>query len=226
MKKDKWIFDSKWIVFYFKWCFEITYETCGYFDPKHRINLCLIFFRLQIILPIKSKHTDECDPPQWGIAIHNNTFWVYKGGEGNMNGGNKWWTYHFPWEWKWFRTSNLRKDGEWEHEVKGDRKNFYEDKWKELLWSATYPYNYKLKSGEIQDVIATIKLSEKEWKFKGLMFLKYPRKISRCIEIEFSDEVGERAGSWKGGCTGCSYELRSGELPEHCLKRMEKERKF
>lgn len=87
MKKEKWIYDGKWIIFYFTRKFDISFEVCGYFDNRPRINLCLFFFNLTIILPIRNKWYYECDAPKWGIAIHNDTFWVYRGGNGNMDGG-------------------------------------------------------------------------------------------------------------------------------------------
>lgn len=226
MKKEKWIYKNNWIVFYFGWQFEISYETCGYFDARHRINLDLIFFNISIILPIKSKHTDECDPPKWGIAYHNQIFWIYRGGKGNINGGNKWWTFRVPWRLDWVRTSNLRKDGTWEHEIKGDRKDFYKYSWKKVIWNETYPYTYTLKSGVIQERLATIKVEEREWRWYWFKWLPYPRQICKTIAVDFSDEVGERTGSWKGGTTGCGYNLLSNETPLECLRRMEKERSF
>ena len=46
------------------------------------------------------------------------------------------------------------------------------------------------------------------------------------MSVNFSDEVGERSGSWKGGTLGCGYDLLKNETMEQCLRRMEKERKF
>lgn len=46
------------------------------------------------------------------------------------------------------------------------------------------------------------------------------------IEISFSGEVGSRAGSWKGGTIGCSYQMKPGETPRHTLMRMQRERRF
>jgi hypothetical protein len=114
-------------------------------------------------LPFRNKWTDECDPPKWGIAYHDRIFWIHRGGKGNMNGGNKWWTFYMPWDLDWVRTSALRKDGSWEHEHRGDRKNFYENKWKDVLWIEIYPYTYTLKSGEVQERKATIRVEEREW---------------------------------------------------------------
>lgn len=226
MRKEKWIYEGKWIIFYWGWRFDLSYETCGYFDARHRINLDLIIFSLTIILPIYSEHTDECDPPQWGIAYHNQTFWVHKGGKGNMNGGNKWWTYHVPWSYDWVRTSKLRKDGKWENETRGNRKDFYKDEWEGILWNDTLPYEYKLRSGEVQKVQATIKVVEMEWRQRWLKWIPLFKKVRKSIDIDFDNEVGERAGSWKGGTVGCGYYLKDNETPYECLRRMEKERTF
>jgi len=62
-----------------------------------------------------------------------------RGGNGNMNGGNKWWTWDIPFVTKdWVRTSILLKDDTWEHEFKGSKKNFYEEQSKQKQKSWTY----------------------------------------------------------------------------------------
>jgi len=43
---------------------------------------------------------------------------------------------------------------------------------------------------------------------------------------EETGEVGERTGEWKGGTTGCGYQMLPNETPLETLRRMEKERKF
>lgn len=50
--------------------------------------------------------------------------------------------------------------------------------------------------------------------------------MSRSIDVEFNAEVGERTGSWKGGCIGCGYQMNPNETPLQALRRMEAERKF
>ena len=100
--------NNDWVVFYWRWGLDISFEICGYFDNRPRINLDLIFFSLTIVLPFWNKWTDECDSPKWGISIHHNTVWIHKGGKGNMNGGSKWWTWDIPFlTKKWYRTSIL-----------------------------------------------------------------------------------------------------------------------
>lgn len=166
MKKEKWIYENEFLVFYFTNSFDISFEICGYFDNRPRINLDIIFFNLKLILPFRNSWTDECDPPKWGISIHDNTVWIYRGGKGNMEGGNKWWTWRIPFLTKsWVRSSILLKNNTWEHETKGNTKNFYEEKWKkqQAVWNYRYTDKY---DGEI--IPTTIYVEEREWRPKWL----------------------------------------------------------
>jgi hypothetical protein len=86
----------------------------------------------------------------------------------------------------------------------------------------THPYRYVLRSGEVQERTATINAEQRTWVRPWLPW----KLVRKSINIEFSDEVGERSGSWKGGTVGCSYEMNPGETPLDALRRMEKERKF
>jgi hypothetical protein len=224
MRKEKWIYKNKWMVFYFTNTFDISFEICGYFDNRPRINLDLIFFNLTLILPFRNKWTDECDAPKWGISIHNNTVWIYRGGKGNFKGGNKWWTWDIPSVTKdWVRTSILLKDDTWEHEYPKQRKGFYNDEWKEKQKSWTYNYTDYYDNTIVP---TTIYVEEREWRPKWLKWTKLFAITRRTIDIHFSKEVGKGKESWKGGTIGCSYTLLPNENPLDCLKRMEKERKF
>jgi hypothetical protein len=225
--KEKWEYNSKYLIFYFAKRFNITFEICGYFDNRPRINISLFFFSLTLIFPFENNWTDECDPPTWGVAYHDETLWFYLGGKGNMNGGNKWITFDSPFSLDWVRSSYLKKDMTWEDEYKGCRKSFYDgDIWKGILFEETHPYIYILKSGKIQERLATIKVQEMEWRMNWFKWLSFTKKVRKTIDVTFNDEVGERSGSWKGGTIGCSYEMLPNETPYECLKRMEKERNF
>lgn len=86
----------------------------------------------------------------------------------------------------------------------------------------THPYRYVLRRGEVQERTATINV-ERRTRTRPWV----PRKlVSTYINVKFSDEVGERSGSWKGGCVGCGYDMKPGETPLETLRRMERERKF
>ena len=113
-------------------------------------------------------------------------------------GKDKSWSCYMPWHWR----------HQWHHE-------FPETK-------QSHPYHYCLKNWTVQERTATIQIEERLWTRFWIPW----RKLSRCIDVKFSDEVGERTGSWKGGTIGCGYEMKPGELPVECLRRMERERKF
>ena len=89
-----------------------------------------------------------------------------------------------------------------------------------------HPYHYVLKSGEVQARTATISKRRHRLARKWLHRIGWPKWVKESIDIEFSDEIGERSGSWKGGCIGCSYDLLDGETMLDALRRMERERKF
>lgn len=214
----------QWIYFFWGWQFELTFELCGEFDFRPRINIALIFFNLTLVLPFFSKYENECIPPKWGIAIHNNNFWIYRGGKGNESGGNKWWTWELPFfAWVWVRSSILLNNDTWEHETKRKKNNFYEDKWQAIRKSWNYDYT---DSSDGQIIPTTIYVKESEWRPKWLEWTKLFARVCREIDIYFSLECGSEKNSYKGGVIRCSYKLLPNEHPLDCLKRMEKERKL
>lgn len=89
-----------------------------------------------------------------------------------------------------------------------------------------HPYRYVLRSGEVQERTASVTVEEREWRWRWLRWLPWPRLVVRSIDVRFDDEVGERTGSWKGGTVGCGWAMRRGELPVDTLRRMEQERIF
>lgn len=205
------------------------------FEEHWALHLHLIYLNVFINLwhpRVEPKEMMET----WGFSI------PWEPGYGKLaawhfNWGDKCKIVTMPWAWEWYRTSILAEDGKnWIHELTthGGRVPVcgpVSEKWfffsRDLpRWKEAHPYRYVLRSGEVQERTATIAVSEMEWRWRGLMWLAWPRKVTRTIDVEFSDEVGERSGSWKGGCIGCSYELRPTETPEECLRRMEAERKF
>lgn len=96
----------------------------------------------------------------------------------------------------------------------------------EVATKETHPYTYTLRNGEVQKRNATIYAQRYEHRRRWLHFVDWFALKNDSIDIEFDEEVGERTGSWKGGCTGCSYQLLAGESNLDCLRRMEAERKF
>jgi hypothetical protein len=69
----------------------------------------------------------------------------------------------------------------------------------------------------------TTHIEEREWRrgtgwFKWLSWFS-PKKVSRSLSLDFSDEVGPEKGSWKGGMVGHSIEMLPGELHEAAFRR-------
>ncbi len=88
------------------------------------------------------------------------------------------------------------------------------------------PYHYMLQCGEIQTRKATVYIERRAWRPKCLKWTSLFEKVRTSIDVTFNEEVGERSGSWKGGTTGCGWELLPGESAEQALRRMEAVRKF
>lgn len=138
----------------------------------------------------------------------------------------------FPWAWDHVRTSYLLRDGvSWGNEkelsaTSNDGRRWWNHREDDRLWRETYPYTYRLKSGEVQHPQATVSVDEMEHRWRAFKWCPFPRRIRRWVTVDFDGEVGEGTGSWKGGTLGCGYDLQDGETPEQCLRRMERERVF
>jgi hypothetical protein len=147
----------------------------------------------------------------------------------HFNWGYRYKIIHMPWDYTHIRHDVLMANNEWRRVAKGHF-NDKGDEGRPWNWTdkfqETHDYTYHLRNGEVQNRKATIGVEEREWRQKWLKWCPWFAKVSRTIDVRFDQEVGERTGSWKGGCTGCGYDLRKGESPLACLRRMEAERKF
>jgi hypothetical protein len=134
---------------------------------------------------------------------------------------------HLPWDWKHCATLQLMNDRSWRNAKEISLDSFCLASNSPDAWRATYSYVYRLNSGEVQERWADVTVDRMEWRWKWFgRFLPWPRLRRQSINVNFNDEVGERTGSWKGGCIGCGYTMLRGETPEVTLRRMEFERKF
>lgn len=164
------------------------------------VRLCFGFVTVAFAFPWKWTVPDEgqCSGPRYGFAFFGDKFWLYFGKDtGRSRDPRRYIALSMPWEWR----HRL-------HEVLGEPE--------------THPYLYRLASGKVQIRTATIKPERRVWTRPWLPW----KREDRSIDVEFNDEVGERSGSWKGGCIGCGYEMLPGERPLDTLRRMEMERKF
>lgn len=149
----------------------------------------------------------------------------------HLNWGHRCKIVHFPWQWTHYRGEQFMADGTWADRREIERGINHPEGWCRAAdhpdaWRKVLPYGYTLRSGEIQERQATITVSRSEYRWRWFKWLPFPRQRYQGIDVQFSDEVGERTGSWKGGCIGCGYTMLPGETAEQCLRRMEAERKF
>lgn len=136
----------------------------------------------------------QCSGPQFGFRFFADGLHLHWGKcKGTRDDPMK--IIGMPWRWK----HRL-------HEVLGDPEQ--------------KPFRYVLKTGEVQDRIATIKPERRVWTRSWLPW----RREERYIDIEFNNEVGERSGTWKGGVLGMSFAQLPGERPVDTLHRMQRER--
>ncbi len=190
-----------------------------YDDRRAHVHIHLPFINAFFYVPWRheSDSNNMIGRPSWGFYYMDKAL--------VLKYGKKTKFIHMPWAWEHLRHDILMADGTWKRVAKGMGEDGMPWNWKDK-WQATHDYHYCLKNWTIQERKATIGVSEREWRIRTLMWLPFPRIVRRVIDVEFSDEVGERSGSWKGGTTGCGYDLRKNETPLECLRRMERERKF
>lgn len=218
----------EWYVGWHDWKFEISYEECGYEDGNGELHISLLGWHSVFKTPWRSKRfpNGDCDAPTWGIMIHDNALWLHYGGNGNLNGGGR----YKAWDLPFFSLERVR------HQVEcGDDKFVDYNKLQKLNDKyiplkdneSVHKYHYDYVDNYDGSIVpCTYWVEEREWRRKWLKWCNPLKIVKRYIEIVFDGEVGKDKGEWKGGCIGCSYNLLSGETPEECIKRMEKERSF
>lgn len=152
---------------------------------------------------------------QWGISHCDDAMHFYWNERSKV-----WW---IPWLNKVPQRHEVRRAdgswvpfvGSWEHDKQPDGREEF-----------TFPYRYILKNGTAQERTATVFVERRAWRPKWFTWTGLFEKSRQSIDVQFDGEVGERSGSWKGGCVRCGWEMQPNETPEQTLRRMERERIF
>lgn len=126
----------------------------------------------------------------------------------------------WQWDWPW----SLHTLAYQQMSTMGDWVSVFDDTAKP--YTETHPYSYLLRSGEVQHRTATVSRRRHVLTYRAFKALGWPCWVRESLNVEFSDEVGEGSGSWKGGCIGCGWDIMPGETMEDALRRMETVRKF
>jgi hypothetical protein len=164
------------------------------------------------------------DPRQYGLSLHEGHFSIYYGRTGGACMDSRIqqrWSCFLPWtQWRHVRHSLYGLVGE----------HFWTAPQGKYDWHAhtaaqdacpTAKFHFKDHDGE--DLIATTRIEEREWRFGSGWFkwlsLFRRRKVRRSLDIEFSGETGTEKGSWKGGTIGTGIDMLPGELHESAFRR-------
>ena len=173
--------------------------------------LFLKFWRFTAILPlgIVEHPWPPMDAPQWSVYASKEFGLTFHWGL---------WRKSFDWPWDLHTLAYEKQlpSGSWVSVFDWDAEPYTE----------TYDYTYTLRSGEVQKRTATVSKERHVLCRKAFKAIGWPRWIKESINIDFSGEIGESTGSWKGGTIGCGYDLRPGETMLDSLRRMESEREF
>ena len=177
---------------------EIEFPSDWHEHRRAWVRLGLIIGSINFSFPWKWVVEDhhQCSGPTYGFTFYSDLLWIDYGKSKGLRSDPRI-CISMPWSW-----------AHKEHKILSEKE--------------THSYRYVLKSGEVQERQATINAELRRWSRWWIPF----KKVVRSIDVTFSDEVGERSGSWKGGCIGCGYEMLPNERPVDTLRRMEHERKF
>lgn len=157
----------------------------------------------------------QCAGPRYGFYFHAERFYWMWGKAKGMN-DDPFWSFRMPWAMEHVRHDFLNPDGSLHHRA---TKHEYlaPEETKER-----HPFTYTLKNGHVQNCSAEVRGEEREWRLWWAKWLPWPRIIHRTISIDFSEPVGEKVDTWKGGVTGCGSDWIMGESLESALRRFEK----
>lgn len=176
----------------------------------------------------------DIDPRQYGFTLSDGHLSVYYGRTGGACMDSRiqqQWGCFLPWtQWRHVRHTLYGLQGEhwatrWEWIEALYQKRPDIDRWK--LWrqreESCPAAQFRFKDFDDQELIATTRIEEREWRFgtgwfKWLSWFRRP-KIHRSLDITFSGETGPEKGSWKGGTIGTSIEMLPGELHEAAFRR-------
>lgn len=201
-----------------------VYEDTGDGNRELRLSFRFLWFSLNMLICMLTAREDgqrfddrDC---RWGWYFIDTDFVMFWGK----------WSYYFAIPFRSLehvRTEILSIDRQRVVYVEPKKGAFKAEEYQrrtnaEKASSASFPYRYECLNGDIQDVTATISVQRFTHRWKWTPF----NRVRDSINITFSEEVGPRRGSWKGGCTGCGWTMEKGENAIQTLRRMERERRF
>lgn len=201
-------------------------------DERWLLNVCLVWPGIWINLG-DAKHRDYDERCGYGFKLFGASIHARWGKRTKIING--------PWKPVHVRREYWHADGEWRAEPrlrfwKGMPEAKRNENWeaqskareyeKAERWQIVEPWTYQSRTCDGQEGTALIHVERRTWRQWWLQWTPLFQKQRTSIDVTFSREVGNRAGSWKGGTIGCGYTMRPGESPQECFRRMMHERSF
>lgn len=162
----------------------------------------------------------QIDEREFGFTTSEGALHVHYGAQTNEWPGCKSKCFFYPWRcWRLVRRTLLDDRGQRFAELPGF------DDWEERhkVQDACPTVRFTFQDFDGEEIVATTRMDEAEhklgegrWKWLSLFRRS---KITRGIDIQFSSEVGERKGSWKGGTIGHGITMQPGEDHEAAFRR-------
>lgn len=219
---------------------EFMINRGGYFCDRYYVTIGLGFIFIKLFLPFKTKLPVGCEFPRYGFCVHGSSLMIYYGANFDESGNSIINNKLFLWDLPYFsihkhRGYILHKNRNWQAveiliarlgEIRKDNPDavdVFEFRDSDDCYVEKHDFIYITDSGEIQESLAKCTLEKSEWRRKWVPFYK---NIDIDLRVEFSNEIGECAGSWKGGVTGCGFKLKEGESIKNGLKRLAIEKHF
>lgn len=170
----------------------------------------------------------DVHPREYGWSLSGDSgakhFMLYLGRQTHDSSTTQSWSCFLPWtEWRHVRHSLYDMDGKHFADMPESRRML--DTWEErkALEAACPSATFEFLDFDGQKLVVQTRIEEREWRagegwFKWLSWFRRP-KIARSLDLRFSEEVGKRKGSWKGGTIGHSIEMEPGELHASAFRR-------
>lgn len=123
-------------------------------DGRWTLHVHLPWPNLYVKLPLPCREPKEQILDKWGFSLVDDAV--------HLSWGHHTKIVELPWAYTWHRTSILLHNGGWDHDKVTDKYPSGYQRYERQRqvkasegWSATYPYTYTLKSGEVQHRLAT-----------------------------------------------------------------------
>ena len=165
-----------------------------------------------------SKYTTLHDRT-YGVSLTDNYLSFHFGRQMDDSEEDKQKGFFLPWgEWEHVRHTLYNLDGSVHVASVGDK---YKE-WEEARKSVPKA-EFNCKDFDGMEFATTAFIEEREWRrgvgwFKWLRWFVQP-KISRSLDLRFSEPIGRRKDSWKGGTTGHGINMQPNESVKSAFQR-------